>query len=152
QLRVALEAGRLGAWEWDIATEKVTWSATLERIHGIPEGTFGGSFHAYQRDIHPEDRDRVLASISRIVEDRVDHYIMYRIIRPDGQVRWLEAHGKLLCDASGAPKRLVGVCADITERKEADERLRETLLALRDTDQRKNQFLAMLAHELRNPL
>jgi PAS domain S-box-containing protein len=152
QLRVALEAGRLGAWEWDMPGQQVTWSAMLEKIHGLEEGTFGGDFEAYQRDIHPEDRERVLSTIRRIVEQCTDYDVSYRIIRPDGEVRWLEAYGKVLCDPSGAPQRLVGVCADITDRKKADEQLRETLLALRDADQRKDEFLAMLAHELRNPL
>ncbi len=152
QLRVALEAGRLGAWDWDIPARQVTWSAVLERIHGLEQGTFGGDFEAYQRDIHPEDRERVLSTITRIVEERTDYYVSYRIIRPDGEVRWLEAYGKLLCHPPNTPQRLVGVCADITDRRKAEEQLRETLLALRDADQRKDQFLAMLAHELRNPL
>jgi two-component system CheB/CheR fusion protein len=152
QLRVALDAGRLGAWDWDIPRQRVTWSAMLETIHGLQEGTFGGNFEAYQRDIHPEDRDRVLSTIARCVEQRTDYYVNYRIVRPDGGVRWLEAFGKLLCDPAETPQRLVGVCADITDRKKAEEQLRETLLALRDADHRKDQFLAMLAHELRNPL
>ena len=152
QLRVALEAGRLGAWEWDMPRQQVAWSAMLERIHGLEEGTFGGDFEAYQRDIHPEDRERVLSNITRIVEQCSDYDVSYRIVRPDGEVRWLEAYGKLLCDPSGAPQRLVGVCTDITDRRKAEEQLRETLLALRDADQRKDEFLAMLAHELRNPL
>jgi PAS domain S-box-containing protein len=151
-LRVALEAGRLGAWEWDVRTDRVTWSAMLENIHGWANGTFEGTFEAYRRDIHPEDRERVLATVSRVVEERIEHYLTYRIIRPDGEVRWLEAHGKLLCDPGGAPLRLVGVCTDITDRKRAEEQLQETLLALRDADKRKDQFLSMLAHELRNPL
>ncbi len=152
QLRVALEAGRLGAWEWDMPRQQVAWSAMLERIHGLEEGTFGGDFDAYQRDIHPEDRERVLSTITRTVEQGGDYHVSYRIIRPDGEMRWLEAYGKLLSDPSGVPQRLVGVCTDITDRKKAEEQLRETLLALRDDDQRKDQFLAMLAHELRNPL
>jgi PAS domain S-box-containing protein len=152
QLRVALEAGRLGAWEWDIPGSRVTWSTVLERIHGLDTGTFPGTFEAYQRDIHPDDRAHVLASISQAVENRTDHHVVYRIVRPDGETRWLEAHGRLLCDATGTPKRLVGVCVDITERKRSEEQLRHMVLALKDADQRKDQFLAMLAHELRNPL
>ena len=151
QLRVALEAGRLGAWDWDIRAGKVTWSAMLERIHGLATGEFAGTFEAYQRDIHPEDRAHVLSAITRSVEQRCDHHIVYRIVRPDG-VRWVEAHGRLLCDVAGAPLRLVGVCVDVTDRRRSEEQLREMVLALRDADQRKDHFLAMLAHELRNPL
>lgn len=152
QLRLALDAGRLGAWDWDIPSQRVTWSTMVERIHGIAPGSFEGTFEAYQRDIYTEDRDRLLSTISRAVEDRSEYHVCYRIIRPDGEVRWLEAHGTMLCDRAGNPQRLVGVCVDITERKNADERLRATMQALRDEDQRKDQFLAMLAHELRNPL
>jgi len=152
QLRVALEAGQLGAWEWDIPAGKVSWSATLEQIHGLEAGDFAGTFEAYRRDIHPEDRERVLSSIARALETRGDHHIVYRIVRPDGQVRWLEAHGRLLGDAAGAPQKLVGVCVDVTERRRSEEQLRQMVLALRDADRRKDQFLAMLAHELRNPL
>jgi PAS domain S-box-containing protein len=152
QLRVALEAGRLGAWDWDIPRGKVTWSTMLEQIHGLDPGGFGGTFEAYQHDIHPEDRERVLGTIARAVEERTDHHIVYRIVRPDGEARWLEAHGRLLCDPAGAPQRLVGVCVDVTERRRSEEQLRQMVLALRDADQRKDQFMAMLAHELRNPL
>jgi PAS domain S-box-containing protein len=152
QLRVALEAGRLGAWEWDIPAGKVAWSPVLEKIHGLEAGAFPGTFEAYRHDIHPDDRERVLAAISRAVTDRTDHHVLYRIVRPDGETRWVEANGRLLCDAGGTPKRLVGVCVDITERRRSEEQLRQMVLALKDADQRKDQFLAMLAHELRNPL
>jgi PAS domain S-box-containing protein len=156
QLRVALEAGQLGAWDWEIPDGKVTWSAMLERIHGLDAGAFEGTFEAYQRDIHPDDRARVLATIGRAVAERTDHHVVYRIVRPDGQgqseERWLEAHGRLICDGAGAPQRLVGVCVDVTERRRTEEQLRQVVLALREADQRKDHFLAMLAHELRNPL
>ena len=152
QLRVALEAGRLGAWDWDIPAQRVTWSTMLEKIHGLDAGSFAGTFEAYQHDMHPEDRERVLSTIARAVEQRTDYDIVYRIIRPDGEVRWVEAHGTLLCNPAGMPQRLVGVCVDVTERRRSEEQLHEMILALRDADQRKDQFLAMLAHELRNPL
>ena len=152
QVRVALEAGSLGAWEWDIPAGKVTWSTTLERIHGLDPGSFGGTFEAYQHDIHPEDRARVIATITHAVEERSEHHIVYRIVTPAGETRWLEAHGRLLCDPSGAPQRLIGVCLDITERRRSEEQLQQLVVALKDADQRKDQFLAMLAHELRNPL
>jgi PAS domain-containing protein len=57
RLECALEAGRIGIWEWDRATDRLTWSVALERIHGIPAGSFPGSFEAYQRHLHPEDRE-----------------------------------------------------------------------------------------------
>lgn len=121
RLRLAMEAGGLGAWEWDVKTGEVRWSATLERIHGIPEGSFGGTVEDYQRDIHPGDLEMVKDAISRSLQTG-SHELSYRVIRPDGEVRWLSARGQLHRDALGQPDRLVGVCADITDRREAQER------------------------------
>jgi PAS domain S-box-containing protein len=123
-LALALEAGDIGAWEWNIKTGRVTWSTTLERIHGLEEGTFAGTFEAYQQDIHPEDRDHVFATVQRSLEARQPHHLEYRIIRPDGEVRVLQARGRLLLDDSGQPDRLLGVCMDVTEQREIN-RLRE---------------------------
>lgn len=121
RLLIALEAGTMGVWEWRIAESKVHWSPALERMHGIPVGSFDGSFEAYQRDIHPDDKERVLGTIQRTVAEKCDHNLLYRIIRPDGAVCWLEAFGRLLLDAEGKPSRLLGVCRDVTERVHAEE-------------------------------
>jgi PAS domain S-box-containing protein len=120
-LRAALQAGRMGTWEWRLADNRVVWSPTLEMLHGIPEGSFDGTLEAYQSDIHPEDRQRVLATLAAIPEsDHADHYLKYRIIRPDGAVRWLEAFGHIQRDASGATTRVVGVCTDISDRMQLE--------------------------------
>src|SRR4029078_12535262 len=95
---------------------------------------------------------RVVAKVAEDLARNDEHHLMYRIVRPDREVRWIDAHGRILRDDDGVATHLIGVCADVTEQKQSEARLRETLLALRDADQRKDQFLAMLAHELRNPL
>ena len=118
RLGMALHAGRMGIWEWDVAGARVIWSPALEELHGILPGSFEGTLEAYQRDIHPEDHERVLANLRELGTDaRTEHFVQYRIVRPDGEVRWLEAHGQVERDASGALLRVVGVCMDITDRK-----------------------------------
>ena len=130
RLALAAEAGRLGAWEWDVRTGRVTWSAELERIHGLEPGTFPGTFEAYQRDIHPEDAEYVLRAISRSVQERQPHRHEYRNVLPDGQIRWVEARGRLFLDADGEPERLIGFCMDVTERKGQEHAdLQETRVA-----------------------
>lgn len=126
RLDTALDAGKLGAWEWDIGTQRVTWSPVLEDIHGVPRGSFPGTFEAYQADIHPDDKPRVLGKVTETVQSGEPQHNIYRIIRPDGQVRWLETHGRLLYDRQGKPSCLTGVCSDITERKEAQDRLEDS--------------------------
>ena len=116
RLRVALEAGAMGTWEWTIRDGIVRWSEALERIHGLEPGSFGGTFEEYQRDMHPDDRERVLDAIRREVETGDDYEIRYRIVRPDGEERWLSARARVIRDDRGEAERLVGVCTDVTER------------------------------------
>jgi PAS domain S-box-containing protein len=126
-VRLALEAGQLGIWEWDVAAGRVRWSARLEAIHGLAPGTFRGTLEAFHADIHPDDRASVMAAIRQTLERRGDHRVEYRIVLPDGSVRWVEGRGQLIGD--GVERRMLGVCLDITERKagerELDDRRRE---------------------------
>jgi PAS domain S-box-containing protein len=125
RLRVALAAGRMGTFEWNISTGRVTWSESLEVIHGLQPGTFGGTFEDFRREIHPEDLKSVLAEIQSALAARRDYHVIYRMKRPDGALRWLEAFGSFLLDARGEPERLAGVCMDVTQRKEAEETIRK---------------------------
>ncbi|MBI4444918.1 MAG: PAS domain S-box protein [Acidobacteria bacterium] len=124
QLRLALEAGGLGTWQWKIGTGEVKWSHELEAIHGLAPGSFPATFDAVQREMHPDDRDRVLEAISRAVATGEEYRIEYRIVRPDGRVRWVEGCGKVFHGQEGRPDWMRGVCSDITERKQAEERFR----------------------------
>ena len=118
RLRLALEAGRMGIWEWTIQTDQVVWSPGLETIHGLAPGKFLSTFAAYQQDIHPEDRDRVLHSIRETVEAGTQHRIEYRLIWPDGSIHWIEDRGILLNDEDGKPAGMIGVSIDISQRKD----------------------------------
>jgi PAS domain S-box-containing protein len=148
RLNIALEAGGMGAWEWNIEQSRVTWSPQLEAIHGLPAGTFGGSFEDFQRDIHTEDRARVLKTIEAAVESGNDYRVEYRFVRPDGSIGWLEARGRLM----SAPQRMVGVCQDISDRKETEHALvnQSELLSRSNADLREFAYIA--SHDLQEPL
>ena len=152
RLRLALDAGRMGSWEWQIGSHRVTWSPGLEAIHGLEPGSFEGTFEAYQSDIHPEDREYVLDSLRKTLQEGKEHRIEYRIVLPDGTVRWVEGRGNLIRSEDGRPSRMVGVCMDIDERKRHAVETARLYDALREADRRKDEFLALLGHELRNPL
>jgi len=152
RLRLALEAGEMGAWEYRVAEGRVLWSETLERIHGLVPGSFGGTFEEYKRDIHPEDRKLVFDTIRRTLAG-APHRLRYRIIRPDGALRWVEARGTLLKDERGAPDRIVGICMDVTERENSELELerqraeleRQTAALLQLNVQMQNTNDALLA-------
>ncbi len=146
RLHVALVAGQMGTWEWDIVKSRAIWSKELERMHGLEPGTFDGSVDTLLKLVHPLDAERVSELLRNCTPSRdADHELEFRMVRTDGAVRWLASRGRLIVDESGAPSRIVGVCTDITELK----RMAETA---KEADRRKDEFLATLAHELRNPL
>lgn len=123
-LKIALETGRMGVFEFDIRGGKVAWSPNFERIHGLEPGTFGGTFEDFKRDIHPEDLSRVLDRIQQTVQEKKSDYgIEYRIAKPSGETAWAEARGRVFYDPNGEAERFVGLCMDVTARKQAEETL-----------------------------
>jgi PAS domain S-box-containing protein len=124
RLQVALAAGQMGTWEWNLSTNRVSWSSTLEEIHGLTPGTFGGRFEDFKKNIHPDDVEKVMAQIEGTLKTAGDYHVAYRMRRPDGTLRWLEAFGEIFPSVDGRPEKLAGVCMDITERKNAEESLR----------------------------
>ena len=152
RLRLALEAGHMGVWDWNLATGEIKWSRNLETILGLAPGSFGGTYASYEQLVHPDDRDRVNAAVALAVEQGSGYEIEARHVSADGTVRWVAARGQALRDATGRPARMLGVGTDVTARKQLEEKLRDHAGRLAEADQRKDEFLAMLAHELRNPL
>jgi len=119
RLRLALEAGQMGWWEWDFASDGIQWSESLEVLNGLEPGSFGGTFADFLATIHPDDRDGVARTTDSALAEGGSE-IVYRIVRPDGSVRWIEDMGNVLHAADGRPVKMVGVERDITERKRAE--------------------------------
>ncbi|WP_081852078.1 hybrid sensor histidine kinase/response regulator [Pseudorhizobium marinum] len=123
RLQTAMEAGRLGAWERDLATGTLTLSPTCKAIFGrSPEDAF--SYAELIGCIHPDDLERVQAATAATLETGVDYAIEYRTIWKDGSVHWVEARAQVSRDRTGKPLKMVGVSADITARLEAEEHQR----------------------------
>lgn len=126
RFRVALEAGQMGTWEWDIVGQRVYWSPQEERMYGLAEGSFTGSLEEYRERIHPDDREASMRAVTDAIARRAPtHHVMHRIVRPGGEVRWLDSHARFVYDDDGRPLRLSGVSADVTEREHLNARIQQ---------------------------
>jgi PAS domain S-box-containing protein len=139
RLTLALSAGGAGTWQWDPQSGHVHWDAALEVIHGLPAGQFGGTFEDWMALLHPDDHDHVIATLSGALEGG-DLEFEHRVVRPDGQVRWLHCSGQVLA-ADGRVAGVLGVAVDLTERRAAEAE-RDKLLAAEQAARDRLAFLA----------
>ncbi|NHZ63231.1 PAS domain-containing protein [Massilia sp. CCM 8694] len=147
RLQLATDAAELGLWTWDPVSDKVTWdNEHTYDILGVAHGEQPVNAARFASDfLHPDDMARFAQAVAASVAGDLRFQFQGRVLHKDGSVRWVELHGRPH-DCAGQPRtQLVGTIADITARKLAEDKLR-------DADRRKDEFLAMLAHELRNPL
>jgi PAS domain S-box-containing protein len=123
-LEMALSAADMGTWDWDLASGAVTWDARTEDIFGFDPGAFGGTFQDFRSRLHPDDAQSMIDAVDVAVETAGRHHIEHRIIRPDGTVRWVEGHGRAVIDDDGTVTGMVGIVADVTDRKLAEDEVR----------------------------
>lgn len=145
RFQLASEVGRSGTWDWDVTSGEIIWSNVHYEILGYQVGEVRPSYQAWADRVHPEDLLVCEAEIQRTMAEHLDYVVEFRIVWPDGSVRWMSSRGRYEYTWDGACSRMIGVMADVTTLKQAE-------LALLEADRRKDEFLAMLAHELRNPL
>ncbi len=120
RFRLAAQAGKMFAYEWDVASDVIVRSAEASQILGIDE-TAPLTGQQALATVHPDDRERVSASLAQLTPDKPDLRVRYRLIRSDGTVIWVERNSRAHFDEQGRMLRVVGMIADITERKRAEE-------------------------------
>jgi PAS domain S-box-containing protein len=148
RLRLAMDAASMGAWDWDFATGEVHWSGDQEKLFGLTPGSFDKTFDAFQSRVHPGDFAAIQGRMAAAVaQKRTHHRDQFRIIRPDGTIRWMVANGRIYYDKDGNPLRMIGVNVDVTESRHAEHAIRESekLAAT-------GRLAATIAHEINNPL
>lgn len=146
RLALAINAAQMGTWEWEFGSDKVILNKNLHDILGVSEDKTLETVEEFFKRVHPDDLPDMMQKVEECVETLVDYHNEFRIVRDDNEeVRWLIGQGRVIVSSDGEPEKMVGVDYDITERKLIEEKLREA-------DRQKDEFLAMLGHELRNPL
>jgi PAS domain S-box-containing protein len=131
QLAEAQRLAHVGSFEWDLRSNTVIWSDELYRIFGLQPGEINVAGDAMSF-IHPEDRDLVLSTVKRSVEDKEPYSLYYRVLRPDGDQRIVYSRGLIVSGEQGEPIRVFGASQDVTERKQAEEALRVAEQKYRD--------------------
>jgi PAS domain S-box-containing protein len=126
RLQLALDAAQMGTWSCNLKTDQLIWSDRAEEIFGFAPGSFSGSRAAFLAQLHPEDAERVQQSIAHTFETGAPYNIEYRIHRLDGEIRWVAVWGIIPPGLSTAERQLIGVISDITDRKQAEQALRES--------------------------
>ena len=125
RLDLAVGAHNIGIFDLDVASGRVLWNPELEVIFGLPPGGFEGHFDDFRRRALPEDVAELQAKTDAALAERRDVVdYAYRILRPDGEIRWLEGRARVVYGGDGAPERVVGTIMDVTERKAAEQHQR----------------------------
>lgn len=157
RLRLTLDAGKCGIWDWDIPTNRVTWSERVYELHGLTPETFGGRVEDFTAVVHPDDRPRVSEAVRRALEEGADYGMEFRVIQPaSGELRWVWTNGRVLLGDDGAPRRMLGATLDTTERRQAEEALKASHEQLRQLahrlDEVREEELTRVSREIHDEL
>ncbi|HEX2203843.1 MAG TPA: PAS domain S-box protein, partial [Longimicrobium sp.] len=152
RLEAALEASATGTFRWDIRTGALEWDAALDRLFGLDPLQTPRSLDAFVARVHPDDRARVGAAAERCRAEGAHFHEEFRVVRPDGTVRWLLDKGRTALGDDGLPRSMTGACTDITERKAAELEREALLAAAQAASQLKSRFVADMSHEVRTPI
>ncbi|MFH7244444.1 MAG: PAS domain S-box protein [Spirulina sp.] len=122
RLTLALEAGDYGIWDWDLVHDAI-WDERMYEIYGLQDLDRPVTYQDWRDQVHPDDLDAVEAQLQAAVQDKVTFNVEFRIVRPDGELRWLRSITSTQYDTEGNPLRIVGISYDNTDRKQAEQDL-----------------------------
>ena len=148
ELRKAQEIAKIGSWAYDMSG-KISWSDELYRIYGVSPETFTPNVESFFKLIHPDDRPGMRAWIDNCVTDKNPGEFVFRMVRPDGNIRFISSCGDLIRGADGRPTHMSGTAQNITERKQAETALRESEELLRLFIEYAPTALAMFDRDMR---
>ncbi len=141
RLGLAVDAAELGLWDWDIRAGSVHWNEHHERIFGYEPGNPNRHYRDFADRVHPDELEIVESALLGSLRERRDYRLEHRIVRSDGSIRWIETFGRYYFGANGEAVRMVGVCRDVTDRKQAAQEIAELN---RDLQRRVAEFRALL--------
>ena len=123
RLQMAQLAAGEGVWDWDLATGKIEWDDEMFRLFGLDPQRHSASFDSWRGVLHPDDRKLAEMNIQEALKGHSLLRSEYRVIHPDGQVHWISSMGRAVYDSRGTPSRMIGICMDVTSRRQREEEL-----------------------------
>ena len=127
RLDLGFAAADIGSFDWNLVTNALHWDDRLMELFGYESETYVPHIDSFSARLHADDRERVEAAIARAIDGCGDYEADYRVVHPDGAVRWVAARGRVLCDPDGTPARMLGAAYDTTDVHSAAERLGRVL-------------------------
>jgi PAS domain S-box-containing protein len=128
--QMAIDAGGVGAFDWDLVSGELRWDERLLRLFGLTAEEFGGTIEAFNACVHPDDRARVGRALAAAITTCGTYEAEYRVVHPDGTIRWVAARGRALPGPEGTTVRVLGVASDVTSAREEEASVTRVLEAM----------------------
>ena len=125
RLQAAIDAANIGLWDWDLISGQMIGLGHHDKLLGFAPGTFDSTYSSFEKQIHPEDLEELNNAVQRARNDRSEYAHEYRVVWPDGSIHWIAGRGRFVYSEMGQPVRMYGAVLDITERKQAEEAIKQ---------------------------
>ncbi|CAN1210602.1 histidine kinase [Tumidithrix helvetica PCC 7403] len=152
RLMLAVKSGAIAIWDWNVTENILTWDDRMYELYGITPDRFTSVYNAWASSLHPDDRPIAETAIQTALTGEKDYDPEFRVVHPDGNIRYIKAYALVQRNDRGEPQHMIGVNLDITDRKLAESKLLQTTAQLEASNRELEAFAYSVSHDLRSPL